>query len=69
MTDIHEQAVRSMVHFLKTASDWQEGQDYLSNHKLFGPWLGETFGEDDALGEIQSIIRDAEDRIGDALPY
>lgn len=63
-----ESAVSFTTDVLRVASDWQEGQDALANHRLFGPWLTETFG-DDALVEVQSIIREAESRLGNDLPY
>lgn len=59
-------AIRFVMGVLRNASDWQEGQHALANHPRFGPWL-EASG--DALAEAQSIIREAETRLGDALPY
>ena len=59
-----EAAIRFVMGILRHARDWQEGQDALSNHDRFGPWLG-----DDGIAEAQSIIREAEERLGDKLPY
>jgi hypothetical protein len=64
---MREQAIRFVMGVLRHASDWQEGQHALADHPRFGPWL-EASGYD-ALAEAQSIIREAEERLGDALPY
>lgn len=66
MTDenTRESAIRFTMSVLRRAKDWQEGQDALSNHPRFGSWLGE-----DGIAEAQSIIREAEERLGDELPY
>ena len=64
--NIREDAIRSLVHFLRRARDWQDGQDYLSNHDVFGPWIAES---DDEIALCQSLIREAEERLGDDLPY
>ena len=67
--DIREDAIRYTMTVLRSATDWQEGQHALANHPKFGPWLNV---EDDSLGgleEAQSIIHEAEERLGDELPY
>jgi hypothetical protein len=68
---LHDDAVRAVAHVLRKAKDWQDGQDYLSNHEIYGPWLRYLFDDEDEgiITEMQSIIREAEQRIGDALPY
>ena len=60
-----EAAIRFTMGVLCRASDWQEGQHALADHGRFGPWLEAT---GDALAEAQSIIREAEERLGDKLP-
>lgn len=65
-TDIQEAAIRFTMGVLRRASDWQDGQDALANHPKFGPWLEESGNE---LADAQAIIREAEDRLGDDLPY
>jgi|tagenome__1003787_1003787.scaffolds.fasta_scaffold19311722_2 hypothetical protein len=52
---------------LRNATDWQEGEHALFDHDRFGDWL-RAFGDDD-IAEAQSIIRDAEGRLGDDVPY
>jgi hypothetical protein len=61
--NIREEAIRYTMAVLRTATDWQEGQDALSNHERFGPWLR---GD---IAEAQSIVREAEERLGDDVPY
>lgn len=62
-----ESAVRYTMTVLRSAADWQDGQDALSNHSEFGPWIRDSGA--DELDFIQSIIREAEKRLGDDLPY
>jgi hypothetical protein len=61
-----EAAIRFVMGVLRVATDWQDGQHALADHERFGPWL-EASG--DPLAEAQAIIREAETRLGDALPY
>ena len=61
--DIREKAIRYTMGVLRHARDWQEGEHALANHDVFGPWLG------DDIAEAQSIIREAEERLGDDVPY
>jgi hypothetical protein len=63
---IREKAIHFTMGVLRHATDWQEGQEALANHDEFGPWL-EASGA--ANQEAQSIIRAAEKRLGDMLPY
>jgi hypothetical protein len=63
---IREKAIRYTMSVLRNARDWQDGQDALANHPRFGPWL-EIGG--DPLAEAQSVIHEAEERLGDKLPY
>lgn len=66
-TDIREQAVRYTAGVLRYASDWQEGQHALAQEDRFAPlWCGDDLAD---LAEAQSIIREAEERLGDELPY
>jgi hypothetical protein len=69
--DIRENAIRFTMGVLRQASDWQEGQTALADHPLYGVWLEEQFADDELamIAEAQSIVRAAEDRLGDALPY
>jgi hypothetical protein len=64
--DTREQAIRFTMDVLRNASDWQEGQTALGHDNRYGPWLGEYC---DPIAEAQSIIREAEKRLGDAVPY
>jgi hypothetical protein len=63
-----ELAVSVAMGALRRAEDWQDAQDALANHVTVGPWLRGTFGAD-VLSEVQSIIREAEEQLGDELPY
>lgn len=64
---IREDAIRYTVRVLRRASDWQEGQTALYDHDEFGPWLREQ--DPDGPAPAQSIIREAEERLGDEVPY
>jgi len=66
MSNIREDAVNFTMGVLRRATDWQEGQDALSNHDRFGSWLDEG---GDPIAACQSIIREAEERLGDDVPY
>jgi hypothetical protein len=66
VSNIREDAIRFTMGVLRNASDWQEGQTALGEHDRFGPWLEEG---SDPVADAQSIIRDAEEHLGDALPY
>lgn len=59
-------AIRFVMGVLQDAKDWQEGQHELADHSHFGQWLEAT---GDALAETQAIIREAESRLDDDLPY
>jgi len=69
--EVRESMVRFTVGVLRRASDWQEGQDALSNHVVFGPWFRNVYGdmEDGITSDMQAVIHDAEERLGDDLPY
>lgn len=70
MGNIREHAIRFTMAVLREASDWQEGQTALGDHERYGPWLLEIGGDEmGAITEAQSIIRIAEDRLGDEVPY
>ena len=65
---------RVAVVYVKTvllnAKDWQEGQHAMADHPTIGPWLrGAYHDDDDRIPVIESIIRTAEDELGDRLPY
>jgi hypothetical protein len=47
---------------LRKADNWQKAQHRLADHAIIGPWLRDTFVED-VLVEVQSIIREAEERL------
>jgi hypothetical protein len=64
--DMREAAIRFAMGVLRRASDWQDGQHALGDHDRFGPWLEKS---GDPLAEAQSIVRQAEERLGDQLPY
>lgn len=66
--DMREGAIRFVMGVLRHARDWQDGEDALANHPIYGPWL-EVGSDDPFIAEAQSIIREAEERLGDALPY
>ena len=69
--NIRDNAVRYVSGVLRNASDWQEGERALANHPTYGPWLKTEAGNDDmAIHALaQSIIRDAEQMLGNRLPY
>jgi hypothetical protein len=62
------EAVTYAMSVLRTADDWQEAQHALANHSTVGPWLNEYFG-DYVVSGVQSIIREAEEKLGVNLPY
>lgn len=66
--DMREKAIRYAVGILRHATDWQEGQTALGDHDEFRPWLEAEDG-DDGIMAAQSIIREAEERLGNDLPY
>jgi len=67
---IREAAIHYTMSVLEKARDWQDGQTALISHEAFGPWLNETCtDEEHVCTECQSIIREAEARLGDKLPY
>jgi hypothetical protein len=63
---IRDSAVRYAMNILRTAKDWQEAQTALGDHDIFGAWLDEM---DAPISEAQSIIREAEERLGNDIPY
>lgn len=67
--DIEERAIRYTMGVVLRVTDWQDAQDALANHDEFGPWI-EGIGDGiDACAVAQDIIRKAEDRLGDRVPY
>jgi hypothetical protein len=69
--DIREDAIRATMRVLSRATDWQEGQTFLGQDDRFGPWLDEESGGDgmEAISLAQGIVREAEERLGEELPY
>ena len=65
-TDLHDYAVRYAKGVIKTSTDWQQVQDALANHSRIRAWLDATYGDD--VAGCQSIIREAEEQLGDDLP-
>lgn len=61
-----DDAITFCMSVLRQVSDWQEGQDALYQHQVFGPWLREQ--DPDSPRPAQSIISEAEQRLGDDLP-
>lgn len=66
-----ESAVRYTMSVLRYATDGQEGEQALSDHPRFGPWLRNECGGDEmaALSKAQRIVSTAEQRLGNDLPY
>lgn len=64
----YEAAVRFTMSVLRRASDWQEGQHALADHPVFGPWVIQFAGGDE-VRFCDPIIREAEERLGEDLPY
>ncbi len=64
---IREYAVNFTVYILRHAKDWQEAQHALADHPTIGPWLRGCFASDSIIIEVQSIIREAEERLSDDL--
>lgn len=58
-----EAAIRFAMREIVRSTDWQEVENALANDTVFGPWLS-----GDATLPAQSIIREAEDRLGDQIP-
>lgn len=67
-TPDREQGVVFAMSVLRTARDWQAGEHALAEHPVLGPWLRHEWGEDANI-EARSIIREAERRLGESLPY
>ncbi len=70
MTDMittQDRALAFAKSLIMKTKDWQEVQHALADHDEFRTWLEETYG-DDVLGGVQSIIRKAEEQLGDKLP-
>jgi hypothetical protein len=63
--DDHEAAIRFTMSILRRAKDWQEGQHALTDEDRFA----HLFNGDDDIEIAQNIIREAEERLGNALPY
>ena len=66
--DMRERAVRNVMEVLRHASDWQEGQNWLSENDYFHAWIEEE-APDNELSLCQSIVHEAEERLGAELPY
>ena len=64
---IYDDALRYTVSVLRHAKDWQEAQGALADHPRFGPWISESGADEISL--CQQLIREAEEILGDALPY
>jgi hypothetical protein len=64
MADIREDAIRYTMGVLRHAKDWQDGQtgSVITIVSARGSMRA-------AIAEAQSVIREAEDRLGDELPY
>jgi hypothetical protein len=60
MSATYTRAVNFTVAILRRAKDWQEAQDALANHYVYGPWIEDT-AEGDEIAFCQQIIRDAEE--------
>jgi hypothetical protein len=60
-------AVNYAMSVIRRSTDWQQAQTALADHPTLGPWLEQEFA-DDVISEVQSIIRDAEEQLGDAVP-
>lgn len=63
---IREDAITFAARVLTDAKDWQEAEHALADHAVFGPHL-EIGGN--PVGEAQSIIREAEQRLSEAGVY
>ena len=64
---MREKAVNYSMGIIMRSTDWQEVQHALADHDSFGPWLSDTYGDAD-VSECQSIINEAEERLGDRMP-
>lgn len=66
MANMQQQAERFAETAILGASDWEEVQQALADHDTFGPWLDQT---GDPMRHSQAIIRKAERRLGNKVPY
>jgi hypothetical protein len=64
----YERATLFAMGVIRHARDWQEAQHALFDHDTFGPWLRSRMADDHDDAEMMSIIRHAEERLGDDLP-
>lgn len=62
MDDMKSRAVAFAKTEIMRSTDWQQVQDALCNHPVFGPWLGEE------IGDYQNLIREAEAALGGKIP-
>ncbi|WP_046867180.1 hypothetical protein [Microvirga massiliensis] len=64
--DTFSKAVRYAEGRVKQVRDWQEVQDDLANHDVYGPWIrAEALDDLDAISLCQKIIREAENNVQD----
>jgi hypothetical protein len=61
-------AMNTILH--KSVTDWQEVQEALANNEKIHAWLeNETSADEMAMIALsQSVIREAEERLGDKMP-
>jgi hypothetical protein len=68
---MEERAVAFVAEALSGARDWQEGQHALADNDEFHAWIAQEC-DGDGIAETamcQDIIRKAEEKLGDRLPY
>lgn len=62
--------VRYAMSVLRTSVDWQEAQTAIANHPRWSKFAVEQGGDEGGtLTFVQAVISDAEERLGDDLPY
>lgn len=61
-----EDAVAFAASVIRRSTDWQQVQDAMANNDRIRAWLDAEEGGE--LSAYQSVIREAEERLGDKLP-
>lgn len=63
-------AVRYAEQAVQNAKDWQEVQHALAEHPVHGPWIRSIAMDDMDCAKIaQEVISEAEEKLGDRVPY
>lgn len=63
-------AVRFAEQIIQRATDWEDAQHALAEHQVHGPWIRSIALDGmDCCKIAQEIISEAEENLGDRVPY